>query len=73
MYSYQIKEKNRYRILEYIFYILVNKRYCLIRFSHVKIKNIIYFPYKKLGQNFLDLTRITHIMTVSYYQYHIIY
>jgi hypothetical protein len=41
MYSNQIKEKIDIIILESIFYILVNKRYCLIRFSHIKIKNIV--------------------------------
>jgi hypothetical protein len=46
MYSFQIKDKNRYKILEYIFYILINKKYCLIRFSQKKKKNMYIFHIK---------------------------
>jgi hypothetical protein len=48
-------------ILESIFFISVNKRYCLIHLNHVKSKILYIFHIKNLGQNFLDLTRITHI------------
>jgi hypothetical protein len=33
-------------------YISAYKIYCLMRFSHVKTKNIIYFPYKKSRTKF---------------------
>jgi hypothetical protein len=43
MYSHQINRRVGIVILEPEFYILANKIYCLIRFNHVKIKNIAYF------------------------------
>jgi hypothetical protein len=44
---------------------LSNKSHCLISFNYSKIKTIPSLPYKNLGQIFLVLARITHIILIN--------